>query len=143
LSEGAGAVLLTRDNGRFEIEAIHGGGYFASRRDARSLLEQIVKCVATPETDVVVTSANGTFVDILEKESLSAGRIESLLYSPKPALGESVGASALWQVAAATCILESNAVPAAPQKGPFAQVAILSCGLNQQAAGLRLGRSVG
>ena len=74
---------------------------------------------------------------------------QSMVYSPKPALGESVGASAIWQVVVAVKALEEKRLP--PMLHAHADTGlrfgtteiglgaiVLSCGLNQQAAGLRL-----
>nr|MDQ6913593.1 hypothetical protein [Verrucomicrobiota bacterium] len=58
-------------------------------------------------------------------------------YSIKSALGESVGASALWQVICAAEALKTRRLPGT--KDFHAERAIVcACGLNQQAAGLAL-----
>jgi 3-oxoacyl-(acyl-carrier-protein) synthase len=99
----------------------------------------------------VVASANGTFVDLIEKEAIKRELPGALVYSAKPALGESVGASALWQVIAGAQALRTKRLPQMPPSPQHvglnfptpgeiacAKAIILSCGLNQQVAGLRL-----
>lgn len=152
LSEGAGAILVAR-NGSIEIEMTHAGRYYTSRRGAAEFMKGITTDLATPDTRIVVSSANGTFVDKLEAESTTQAMPEAMIYAPKPALGESVGAGAIWQVIAAAEALQRKQLPPVPHMGsdvlwriPTSRVddvvsrraIVLSCGLNQQIAGLRL-----
>jgi 3-oxoacyl-(acyl-carrier-protein) synthase len=152
LSEGAGAVLLARE-GFVTIEHAHPGGYFFKRTDAGKILERILKDLCQPKIDFVVSGANGTFIDAAESRGLQELVPDAFVYTAKPALGESVGAGGLWQVIAATQALHSAEIPpvlhADPSLSlrisrsrmpiPNAQRAIvLGCGVNHQAAGLRL-----
>ena len=152
LSEGAGAVLLARD-GLVSIERAHPGGYFFKRTEAEKILKGILRDLGQTEIDFVVSSANGTFIDGAESRALQALIPNALVYTAKPALGESVGAAGLWQVIATAQALRSAEIPPVLHADlsaslrlshsrrpiPNAQRAIvLSCGLNQQAAGLRL-----
>src|SRR4029453_4244740 len=81
---------------------------------------------------------------------------DAFIYTAKPALGESVGAAGLWQIIVAAQALHSGELPPLLHGGPTlplrtsasripmagAQRAIvLSCGVNQQIAGLRLRKS--
>ena len=152
LSEGAGAIVLARD-GPLTIECAHPGGYFAKRAEAAEILKQILCDLGQSEIDLVVSSANGTFVDQAEYVALKAVIPNALVYTAKPALGESVGAAGLWQVIVAAQALRSAELPPVlhveptvtlqvsftrtPLKGERRAI-VLSCGLNQQAAGLRL-----
>jgi 3-oxoacyl-(acyl-carrier-protein) synthase len=152
LSEGAGAVLLARE-GPLSIERAHPGGYFFKRTEAVKILERILRDLRQTEIDFVVSSANGTFIDGAESRALRECIPNALVYTAKPALGESVGAAGLWQVIAAAQALRSAEIPPVLHADssvslrlsrsrtpvPNAQRAIVvSCGLNQQAAGLRL-----
>jgi 3-oxoacyl-(acyl-carrier-protein) synthase len=152
LSEGAGAVLLARD-GLVSIERAHPGGFFFKRTEAAKILKGILRDLRQTDIDFVVSSANGTFIDGAESRALQEFIPNALVYTAKPALGESVGAAGLWQVilaAQALCSAEippvlhadssvSLRLPRSRTPIPNAQRAIvLSCGLNQQAAGLRL-----
>lgn len=152
LSEGAGAVLLARD-GHVSIERAHPGGYFFKRSEAGKILKGVLRDLRQAEIDFVISSANGTFIDGAESRALQELIPNALVYTAKPALGESVGAAGLWQVVAAAQALRSAEIPPVLHADssvplrlsrsrtsiPNAQRAIvLSCGLNQQAAGLRL-----
>jgi 3-oxoacyl-(acyl-carrier-protein) synthase len=152
LSEGAGAILLARE-GPFAIECAHPGGHFARRAQAEEILKRILHDLCQSEIDLVISSANGTFVDRAEYRALRAVVPNAFVYTAKPALGESVGAAGLWQVILAVHALRSAELPpvlhADPaialrlplSRTPMARVGraiVLSCGLNQQATGSRL-----
>jgi 3-oxoacyl-(acyl-carrier-protein) synthase len=152
LSEGAGAILLAR-NGSPTIEPINPGGYYRKRSEAEEILKRILCDLNETEIDFVVCSANGTFVDEAERKALAEVIPDAIVYTPKPALGESVGAAGLWQVIIAALALQRGALPPVLHVEPTKQLRIstvrlslanakdaivLSCGVNQQAAGLRL-----
>jgi 3-oxoacyl-(acyl-carrier-protein) synthase len=152
LSEGAGAIVLARD-GFVTIERVHAGGHFSKRAETEKILKRILCDLGQVEIDFVVSSANGTFVDQAESQALQEIVPNALVYTITPALGESVGAAGLWQVILAAHALQSKEVPPVLHADhsvrlrlsfsrtpiPSARRAIvLSCGLNQQAAGLRL-----
>jgi 3-oxoacyl-(acyl-carrier-protein) synthase len=150
LSEGAGALLLARA-GAVKIDSIHAGGNFSHQQKASEIVGRILHDLRD-DNACIIASANGTFVDLAEVITIAKQSPDCMVYSPKPALGESVGASAVWQVVvAAQALMEKRLPPMvhAPKDaglrfpdgsngkvGPSAIV--LSCGLNQQAAGLRL-----
>jgi 3-oxoacyl-(acyl-carrier-protein) synthase len=140
LSEGAGAVLIARE-GLVEIETIDAGGNFSDRSEADELVRQILSRLATKNA-CVIGSANGTFVDLAERAAIERETPEAIFYSPKIALGESVGASAMWQIIAAAEALRRKRLPGAPGAPGVGisckKAIVLSCGVNQQAAGLRL-----
>ena len=152
LSEGAGAIVLARD-GFVTIERAHPGGHFSRRIEAEKTLKRIVCDLNETEIDFVISGANGTFVDHAESEALQEVIPNTLVYTGKPALGESVGAAGLWQIILAAQTLCSKEIPPVLHAGqnaplklsllrtaiPSARHAIvLSCGVNQQAAGVRL-----
>jgi 3-oxoacyl-(acyl-carrier-protein) synthase len=152
LSEGAGAVVVAR-NGFVEIECAHRGGYFTRRTEAEKLLKHILCDLSQREIDFVISSANGTFIDAAESRALQGLVPNALVYTAKPALGESVGAAGLWQVIVAAEALHTTELPPVLHADPNVPVRlsrsrtpipnarraiVLSCGLNQQAAGLRL-----
>jgi 3-oxoacyl-(acyl-carrier-protein) synthase len=152
LSEGAGAIVLARD-GFLTIERAHPGGYFRRRAEAKKISEDILLDLAQTEIDFVISSANGTFVDQAESQALQEIVPNALVYTGKPAFGESVGAAGLWQIILAAQALHSKELPPVLHADhtvrlrlslsrtpvPSARRAIaLSCGVNQQAAGLRL-----
>ena len=77
---------------------------------------------------------------------------EAAVYTPKPALGESVAAGALWQVICAGQALRTQQLPPLlqapadfslttarnPGKNRWLRAVVTTCGLNQQVAGLAL-----
>lgn len=152
LSEGAGAVVLGR-NGFVTIERAHAGGLFSRRVEAEKILSRILRDLNQTEVDFVISSANGTFVDQAESEALEKVIPNVLVYTGKPALGESIGAAGLWQIILAAQALRSKEIPAVLHVDESARLRlslsrtpvpnvrraiVLSCGLNQQAAALRL-----
>jgi len=152
LGEGAGAVLVARD-GSFTIEFTHPGGYFTRRSEAKEILERIISDLSQTEIDLVISSANGTFVDQAESKALEQVIPGTLVYTGKPALGESVGAAGLWKVILAAEALRYAELPPVLHADPAVtlrlslsrtslaiarRAIVLGCGLNQQAAGLRL-----
>ena len=152
LGEGAGAILFAR-KGRITVERTHAGGFFVNRAGAAEILKAILRDLGRSKIDLVISSANGTFVDQAEHAALEEILPDVLVYTGKPALGESVGAAALWQVILAVQALQQRELPpvlhadsAVSLRLPHArteipqarQAIVLGCGLNQQAAGLRL-----
>jgi 3-oxoacyl-(acyl-carrier-protein) synthase len=152
LSEGAGAILLAHD-GRISIECAHPGGYFARRAEAENLLKHILRDLDQTEIDFVISSANGTFIDAAESRALQKLFPNALVYTAKPALGESVGAAGLWQVILAARALHRRELPPVLHADPdvplrlsrsrmsirhACRAIVLGCGVNQQAAGLCL-----
>jgi 3-oxoacyl-(acyl-carrier-protein) synthase len=152
LSEGAGAVVLAR-HGPLTIERVDPGGHFSRRAEAVEILKRILRDLTESQIDFLVSSANGTFVDEAEHRAIRAIVPDAFVYTAKPALGESVGAAGVWQVIIAAQILRSAELPpvlhadrAVPLKLPLSRTRVagarhaivLSCGLNQQVAGLRL-----
>jgi 3-oxoacyl-(acyl-carrier-protein) synthase len=151
-SEGAGAILFARE-GAVMVDGIDSGTNFANRREAGKSLATILSHLAGRKTELVIAGANGTFVDLAEWAALQRLLPHVAVYSPKPALGESIGASAVWQVIVAAQSLRTQRLPPflhldPEATGPLingsathisAEAAIvLSCGLSQQAAGLTL-----
>ncbi len=154
LSEGAGAVLLGRD-GLVEIEKIAGGTNFGKQREAGAAVEKVFSELGG-ETDLVVASANGTFVDEAERTALLRHCPNAKVYAMKGSLGESVGASSLWQTICGVQSLRTQFVPPVPLlpmtnglpppasptgREQLRRAVISVCGLNQQVAGLRLVRN--
>jgi len=128
VSEGAGAVLLSR-TGRLKIEKIAGGTNFRKQSEAGAGVEKVFAELCPPPPDIVAASANGTFIDAAERAAISAHCPTAKVYSIKRALGESVGASSLWQTIGAIQALRTEGLRSA---------LVSTCGLNQQVAGLRL-----
>jgi 3-oxoacyl-(acyl-carrier-protein) synthase len=134
MSEGAGAVLLKRSNGGSEIDQIVPGANFFRRSEASARLGSVVARLEN-EIGFCIGSANGTFIDRAERVAVGD---EIPLYSPKIALGESVGASVFWQLITAAKALETGTVPGSSKPPVNSHALVLACGLNQQTGGLTL-----
>jgi len=152
VSEGAGAIVLARE-GPITIERAHSGGCYAKRAEAEEILKRILRDLSQVEIDFVISSANGTFIDQAEQGALEQVIPDAVTYAAKPALGESVGASGLWQVILGAQALRHGELP--PVLHADAAISlrlarsrmavtgarraiILSSGVNQQVGGLRL-----
>jgi 3-oxoacyl-(acyl-carrier-protein) synthase len=152
LSEGAGAVLLAR-KGDLALEHIHAGGNFAKQSELVRQLDMI--CGSFPgkkAVDILIASANGTFVDEAECAAAAKHFPTATLYTVKPALGESVAAGGLWQLICAAQALRAQMLPPilhAPADSGLTTVrssaeqawrraVVITCGLNQQMAALTL-----
>jgi 3-oxoacyl-(acyl-carrier-protein) synthase len=152
LSEGAGAVVLARE-GTLALERIHPGGNFARRRELVRRLDAIA-CALKGEaaTDLLIASANGTFIDAAEGAVAARHFAAAAVYTPKPALGESGAAGALWQLICAAQALRIQQLPPLlhapadlglttariPAGKPWQRAIVTTCGLNQQVAALAL-----
>jgi len=152
LSEGAGAIVLAREEA-ITIECAHPGGCYGKRAEAAEILKRIVRDLSQVEVDFVISSANGTFIDQAEQGALEQVIPDAVTYAAKPALGESVGASGLWQVILGAQALRDGELPPvlhadsaislrlARSRMTVAgarRAIILNSGVNQQVAGLRL-----
>ena len=134
MSEGAGAVLLKRSNGGSEIDQIVPGANFFRRSEVSARLGSVVARLKN-EIGFCIGSANGTFIDRAERTAVGD---DLPLYSPKIALGESVGASVFWQLITAAKALETGTVPGSSKPPVNSHALVLACGLNQQTGGLTL-----
>jgi 3-oxoacyl-(acyl-carrier-protein) synthase len=151
LSEGAGAVLLARD-GPIVIDKIHPGGNFAGRDAASRWATKILLELAGDRAGAIVGGANGTFIDDAERAAVLESAPQASVYTPKAALGESVGAAGIWQVMIGALAARTGRLPAVLHAGNETglqlsnpetkidkrNVIVLDCGLNQQIAGLSL-----
>jgi 3-oxoacyl-(acyl-carrier-protein) synthase len=114
---------------------------------------QMLRDLSQAEIDFVISSANGTFIDQAEQGALEQVIPDAIIYTAKPALGESTGASGLWQVILGAQALRHRELPPVLHADPATSLRlslsrtpvadarraiILSSGLNQQVAGLRL-----
>jgi len=136
MSEGAGAVLLKRSEGEMEIDQIVPGANFFRRSEASARLGGVVSRLKN-EIGFCVGSGNGTFIDRAERAAVGD---EMPVYSPKIALGESVGASVFWQLITAAKALEAGTLPGSSKPPINSHAMVLACGLNQQTGGLTLRR---
>jgi len=151
LSEGAGAILVGRE-GNLKIEKIHPGAIFTRRSEMKECISRVISDLNDGQTQIVIGSANGTFIDLAENAALAEAMPKAIVYTPKVALGEGVGASAIWQVIVAAQALRTHRLPPLPDASkerarkpvvaaemiPASDSMVLSCSLNQQVSGARL-----
>ncbi|HEX8490539.1 MAG TPA: beta-ketoacyl synthase N-terminal-like domain-containing protein, partial [Chthoniobacterales bacterium] len=141
VSEGAGAILLGRA-GSLQIEKIAAGPNFRKQREAAACVDKVFAALCTTAPDFVAASANGTFIDEAERAAIMAHCPKAEVYAVKGALGESVGASSLWQTISAAQSLIAGRGPATQLESTgnegLKSAVVSACGLNQQVAGLRL-----
>jgi 3-oxoacyl-(acyl-carrier-protein) synthase len=138
LAEGAGALLLGRE-GPIALDCVVTGTNFRKQREAARAVDEVVRQLADGTPDLVAASANGTFVDEAERTAFERHCGNAPVHAVKSALGESVGASSLWQAISAAQALATQRVPGiAARPKPIHAVLVSTCGLNQQVAGLRV-----
>jgi 3-oxoacyl-(acyl-carrier-protein) synthase len=137
LSEGAGAILLARE-GPARLEKVAGGTNFRKQREAAAGVEAVFSELCSTPPDLVAASANGTFIDLAEQAAIGKHSPKARVYSVKGPLGESVGASSLWQTICAARALITQRLPQLTEPAPLQSAVVSTCGLNQQVAGLRL-----
>jgi len=109
--EGAAAVVLGRTYG-IPLVRIGPGSTFFSRQDALVAARQVIQPMIEQEApDCVISSANGTFIDQIEERVFRELLPTTLVYSYKPALGDALGASSLFQTVFAALALRNQTVP--------------------------------
>jgi 3-oxoacyl-(acyl-carrier-protein) synthase len=144
---------LLDKTGSVAIEKIDAGCNFRRQREAADCVAKVFEKLGATDDDLVVASANGTFVDAAESAAVARYCPAASIYAPKAALGESVGASSIWQVICAAQALRTELLPplanvskdpdagsprAAAHSAPFRRAIVSECGMNQQVAGLAL-----
>jgi 3-oxoacyl-(acyl-carrier-protein) synthase len=142
LSEGAGAILLASE-GRASacpifVEQIASGTNFSKQPEATKAVQAVFAELCQKPADFIAVSANGTFIDNAERTAIEKYSPVARVYSVKQALGESVGASSLWQAISAAQALITQKVPGPTETVRLQDAVISTCGLNQQVAGLRV-----
>jgi len=149
--EGAAAVLIGR-TGPLAIAGSSPGLPFRSFRESESAARESfgnLRAEGLPE--IIVSSANGTFADEVERKVFSEYYPAVPVYALKPAVGEALGASALLQVAVAGLALRHQQLPgtlAVGSKLPSVnrktrsisayQALVTSVGFNHQVNALKL-----
>jgi 3-oxoacyl-(acyl-carrier-protein) synthase len=137
LSEGAGAILLARE-GPVQIEKIAGGTNFRKQREAAACIDAVFSELCATPPVLVAASANGTFIDAAEQIAIGKHSPNARVYAVKGQLGESVGASSLWQTICGAQALITQRVPGSTEPVSLQSAVVSTCGLNQQVAGIRL-----
>jgi 3-oxoacyl-(acyl-carrier-protein) synthase len=145
LAESAAAVVLSR-SGPLRLVGTSAGLPFFSQKDAPAALAEVVAQVSDGRTPAaILSSANGTFADRVEEAIFASGFGSVPVYAHKPAIGDSLGASALLQLVLAKFALEQQKLPPTLHAGDRLknvtrevteilgnEVLITSVGFNQQ-----------
>jgi 3-oxoacyl-(acyl-carrier-protein) synthase len=147
LAEGAAALLVSRE-GPVRL-VIHDGKPFGNRKESVEAITSVLRdLTAEKRPDLIVSSANGTFIDAAEDSAIQAHANGTAVYAPKGALGEALGASALIQTIIGALALRHNQAPATvnslknnslakkPGSELLKRVLVSVLGFNQQASGL-------
>ena len=149
--EGAAAILIGR-SGSLAIASSSPGLPFYSFRQSETVAKEMfgnLRRKGLPE--MIIGSANGTFADEVERMVFNEFYPLVPVYAPKPAVGEALGAGALFQVAVAGLALRHQRLPgtlAAGSKLPSvnretrccssSEALVTSIGFNHQVNGLKL-----
>jgi 3-oxoacyl-(acyl-carrier-protein) synthase len=145
LAESAAAVVLSR-SGPLHLVGTSAGLPFFSQKEAPAALAEVVAQVCDGRTPAgILSSANGTFADRVEEAMFASGFGSVPVYAHKPAIGDSLGASALLQLVLAKFALEQQKLPPTLHAGDRlknvtrevteirgAEMLITSVGFNQQ-----------
>lgn len=145
LAESAASVVLSR-SGSLRLVRTGPGLPFFSQREAPSVLQEVVaKTCGEHQPAGVLCSANGTFADRAEEIVFRAALGSVPVYAHKPSIGDSLGASAVLQVALAKFALTQQKLPPTLHAGERLQtvtreateisgneILITSVGFNQQ-----------
>jgi 3-oxoacyl-(acyl-carrier-protein) synthase len=149
--EGAAAVLIGR-SGVLQISRSSPGRPFFSVRDSESVAAELFGSLLAEESpEMIVSSANGTFADEVERKVFGKLFSSVPVYAPKPAVGEALGASALFQVAVAGLALRHQRLPGTLSAGlrlpsvnrktrsfPATNALVTCVGFNQQVNAMNL-----
>ena len=151
--EAAGAVVIGHE-GDLQITHTLPGQSFFSIRDSQAVTRDLlVKVAAGNQPDFIISSANGTFADDVERLAFNDLFEANSVYAPKTAIGETLGASAVIGVVLASLVLRHQELPgtlSAGKKLPTINRTTRSCvassalvsavGFNQQVNALTLRR---
>ncbi len=131
LSEGAGAVLLTRnaDHSMARLEAVSDEFLYCTSGGKLAAIEKVREQLGTSKEGVLLCESTTNAGRISKEEAVVWNDWRGSRIAPKRVLGEGLMASAAWQVIAAT-----DAISAGDAKGAMVSVA----GLHQHAMGCRL-----
>jgi len=120
-ADGAAAILIGRTGSILLSESSAGQSFFSRRDSATVAVDLFEQFLTKTSPDLVVSSANGTFADEVERMVFARLLPDAPVYAPKPAVGEALGASALFQVAVAALCLRHRQIPGTLDAGPRLQ----------------------
>lgn len=109
--EGAAAVLIGRTGSLMIANSSPGLPFHSFMESGSAAKEMFGRLRREGLPEMIVSSANGTFADEVERKVFSEFYPSVPVYTPKPAVGEALGASALLQVAVAGLALRHQQLP--------------------------------
>ena len=129
-SEGAAAIVLTREPGDCRVSATHPGFSCPTEKDAEERLDAVLAEIL-PGSQVIlsVSCASGTRLDIAEKNCIERRLPSARVLAPKSILGESLACSTLQQVIVGSLAL---------REAGGGDALVTAIGYNRQVAGLIL-----
>jgi 3-oxoacyl-(acyl-carrier-protein) synthase len=131
-SEGAAAIVLTRESSGCHVFASHPGFSYATESDVQRHLEKMLEqLLLGSQVDVVVSYASGTRLDLAEENCIAQRLSNAKVLTPKSVLGESLACATLQQVIAGALALEEC---------NGGRALIIAAGYNRQLAGMILTR---
>jgi 3-oxoacyl-(acyl-carrier-protein) synthase len=153
LAESAAAVVLSR-SGPLHLVGTSAGLPFFSQKEAPAALAEVVAQVCDGRSPAgILSSANGTFADRVEEAMFASSFASVPVYAHKPAIGDSLGASALLPLVFAKFALEQQKLPPTLHAGDRLknvtrevteirgdEVLMTSVGFNQQVNAALVGR---
>ena len=132
LAEGAAALLLGH-TGKVSLQPIHPGIPFFNQKDAPEAMRQVFRDLKPNDpVDLAICGGNGSRAEAEEQAALEEFFPGIQTFFPKRSLGEPMGAGALIQTIHGALTLQQHGSE---------RVLISVPGLNQQAAGLIIGRN--
>jgi 3-oxoacyl-(acyl-carrier-protein) synthase len=129
-SEGAAAIVLTREPGDCRVSATHPGFSCPTEKDAEERLDAVLAEIL-PGSQVIlsVSCASGTRLDIAEKNCIERRLPSARVLAPKSILGESLACSTVQQVIVGALAL---------REAGGGDALVTAIGYNRQVAGLIL-----
>lgn len=112
LAEGAGAIVIGRGHAKIQIEI--AASTFTRRSRAGAALQSVFAQLPIEGSELVIGSANGTWIDHVEAEQLARQLPQTPAFYPKAALGEALSASSIFQVISGALALKRGEVPPSP-----------------------------
>ena len=129
-SEGAAAIVLTRETGNCRVSATHPGYSCPTEKDVEARLEAVLtELLPGSHVTLCVSCASGTRLDLAEKHCLERHLPTARVVAPKSVVGEALACSTVQQVVAGVLGL---------REAGGGDALVTTIGYNRQVAGLIL-----
>jgi Beta-ketoacyl synthase, N-terminal domain len=129
-SEGAAAIVLSRETGNCRVSATHPGYSCPTEKDVEERLEAVLtELLPGSRVILCVSCASGTRLDLAEKRCLERHLPTARVLAPKSVVGEALACSTVQQVVAGVLGL---------REAGGGEALVTTIGYNRQVAGLIL-----